>query len=301
MKKLILTVFACASLTSAGHAVMIASESFQTTTTGTNGTYIAGSMNGSGVIVGNTGFSGTSTWDANTGSVSAQTASLTGSLVPGTLQSGSVLFKTLAASGSGVNRNGHRLLAATPITSPSYFLSGLVQGINTTALTDGAAVAAGFMPTISTNTFSIATGIHFGIHRTGTDNFLAAFAGGNTYNLLNINATITSTYQVVLRLDVNASGNETLTAWYGTSDASDLTLGLAATDIGSFWTSAADIDTFVLQVRNPNNSSASVANFDEMRFGTTMADVTTVPEPSCVALIAGGLTALVAFRRKRAN
>jgi hypothetical protein len=49
---------------------------------------------------------------------------------------------------------------------------------------------------------------------------------------------------------------------------------------------------------NVNTGDTSVAKFDEIRFGTSFADVSPIPEPSTYALLAAGLGALVWLRRR---
>jgi hypothetical protein len=102
----------------------------------------------------------------------------------------------------------------------------------------------------------------------------------------------------VLKLAVNASGNETLTAWYAANGATSLTLGLGATDVGNIWSSTGSLDTFVLQT-DASGTTTAYQPFDEMRFGTALADVSAIPEPSTAALLAGGAAGLVLLGRRR--
>jgi len=301
--------FTAVGISTSAHAVLISSESFWTVNAApTNGEYRQGSIanpnisgyNNTTVVAGNTGFNSTNVWQNNTSGVQSTTGvNLThNGLVGGSLD-GSVRLSPFA---SATNRNSNRALAATPTTSSSYFMSGLIRG--TTPPADGQAATAGFMPSVAANTFNISTGFHMGLHVDSGSLKIAAFAGNQTFNLLTIEGpTLTATYQVVLRLDVNASGNETLTAWYAANGDTDLTLATNVNqiDIGNIWSSAADLGTFALQLRGGGASSTQIGTFDEMRFGTTMGSVTAIPEPSTLVLMVSCLTALVIFRRRRSG
>jgi hypothetical protein len=302
--------FTAVGLPTSAHAQLIASESFWTTTTNPppNSQYLAGaigstvsSYNNTVVVAGNTGFNATNSWVNGTGGILADAGiSLTHNGLVGTSQTGS---NQLAPFASGTDRNSNRVLPATPPTSSSYYMSGLIRG--TTVAADGKAGIAGFMPSGPASTaFNISTGIHMGVHVESGALKIAAFANNQTFNLVTLGGSgpaLTSVHQIVLRLDVNASGNETLTAWYAIDGATDLTLATNVNqiDIGNFWSSAGDLGTFALQIRGAGASNQIVGFFDEMRFGTSMGSVTAIPEPSTWALLAGSLTALMIFRRRR--
>ncbi len=49
-----------------------------------------------------------------------------------------------------------------------------------------------------------------------------------------------------------------------------------------------------------DGTAGSNLTIDELRYGLSFADVTPIPEPATRALLAGSLTALMAFRRRRA-
>jgi len=147
-------------------------------------------------------------------------------------------------------------------------------------LENGDKMAMGMMDAISASSFDVSTGMHIGYYRTNDVNYLAAFAGGNTYPLLELaGGLVGNLYQVVLKLDVDASGNETLTAWYAADGDLTLTPGLAATDVGDIWQAAGDLDTFTLQTQEGGESNVQLGRFDEMRFGTSVADVTQAELP----------------------
>jgi len=294
----------CAAMAAQG--ALIGSESFWTTTTNPapDSQYVVGNIannnisgyNNTVVVAGNTGFNAGNAWQNGTSGVQVlDNTSLTHNGLVGGSQTGLVRLSSFA---SGTDRNSNRALATTPTTSSSYFMSGLIRG--TTVPADGKAGTAGFMPSVAANTFNISTGFHMGLHVESGSLKIAAFANNQTFNLLTLSTPqLTTTYQVVLRLDVNASGNETLTAWYAANGDTDLTLATNVNqiDIGNIWSSAADLGTFALQVRGGGSSSQQIGTFDEMRFGTTLGDVTVIPEPATVGLFAISSAAVLLFRR----
>ncbi|MGZ0654114.1 PEP-CTERM sorting domain-containing protein [Coraliomargarita sp. W4R72] len=298
----IVTSFAIALSLSALHVqgAIIASESFETNATGADGMYQSGNVNPQDVTVGNSGFNSTNVWLNNTGAVKANANALyvlsehngiTGSV--GTTDG-------LALVTSGYDRNSNRLLASTPTTASSYYFSGITRLSGITVLDDGDRVAMGMMDSISSNTFDVSTGFHIGYYKESGTNYLAAFAGGTAYNLLALaGGEIGGIFQVVLKLDVDASGDETLTAWYALDGALTLTEGLTATNIGDVWQDAGDLDTFTLQAEEGGGTGQQAVRFDEMRFGTSLGDVTSIPEPSAYAMFFGSVAAVLVLRRRR--
>lgn len=262
----------------AAQGALIASESFEADATGTGGIYnttgtpaysALGSDSNKAVTVGNIGFNAGNVWLNNTGTFKANTSvALTHNGVVGGSATGAVLI-----SGSS-NKNSNRLLAAMPVVSSSYYFSGLVKCNGGSVLDDGQMVAMGVMDSIAADTFDISNGIHIGLRKAGSVTYLAAYANNTAYNLLALDGTtVGNVYQIVLKLDVNASGNETLTAWYAENSDAALTLGLTATDVGDIWQDAGDLDTFTVQV---NSGRGQEARVDEFRFGTELTDVTSL-------------------------
>jgi len=288
------------------HGSLIASESFWTTTINPppNSQYLAGSIgsttvgspayNNTVVVAGSTGFNAANPWVGTTGNIALVTnISLTHNGLAGSSATGSIQLTPFA---TGTDRNSSRALAATPSTSSSYYMSGLIRG--TTVAADGKAGTAGFMPSVAVNTFDISTGIHMGVHVEGGELKIAAFANNQTYNLVNLSTVgLTTVHQVVLRLDVDDSGDETLSAWYAIDGATSLTQGLAPTNIGDFWSSAGDLGTFALQIRAAGASNQIVGFIDEMRFGTSLSDVTVIPEPATIGML--GVSFVTLFLRRR--
>jgi hypothetical protein len=108
-------------------------------------------------------------------------------------------------------------------------------------------------------------------------------------------------YQMVMHeVNVLAAGQDTLTAFTARNGETVLTQALGPTSVTT-WTAVGDIDHFTMMARGQNNTgNGAGVFFDEMRFGTTLADVTirAVPEPSRVLLTGLGLGALLLRRRR---
>jgi hypothetical protein len=262
---------------------LIASEGFKATTTGGGTDYTTSvalntAANSNVVSLGSSGFSGT-TWVTGSGLLRPLTNSLTHNLLTGTAQSGSL---GIQASSSN-DRNTSRSLSSAPQVASSYFLSGLVNVPASGSLAVGDQRAMGFMDAIANNTFSSISGFHLGIRRDATSTYLTAYANSTAYNLLNLAGHYGTTYQVVLKLDVNSSGNETMTAWYAQNGATELTEAILNQNVGEIWNDVGDLDTFVAQTDSTGTTTLHLP-FDEMRFGTTLGDVTVIPEPTTLGL-----------------
>jgi hypothetical protein len=281
MKKMMSITAILVSVAGLVQAALIASESFETSA---DGVYVSGNIYNQGVVTGNTGFSSSNVWVNNTGAIKANTSTNSAYwLDTHSGISGSVgTTHGVALVTSGYNRNSNRLLAATPATASSYYFSGVSRLNGSTVLDNGDKMSMGMMDAIAANSFDVSTGIHFGCYKQSDTDYLAVFAGGNTYNLLELaGGLVGKVYQVVLKLDVDASGNETLTAWYAADGDQTLTPGLTAADVGDIWQDAGDLDTFTLQAAEGlNTTGTQLGRFDEMRFGTSLSDVTTIADPA---------------------
>jgi hypothetical protein len=102
---------------------------------------------------------------------------------------------------------------------------------------------------------------------------------------------------VLVRLDVNTAGNDTISVWV---DPASVT-GLGAPDV-----TITNQDLFsslapFTQSRFESPGQAGVAYFDEIRLATTFESVTGVPEPGCCGIIVLGLTAVGHWRRRFAS
>lgn len=294
----------------AAHGAIIASESFQATAAGTGGTYDADTnlavAPNNAIVVGNSGFVNSTgkLWGvATTAGVVSNLAGLSHNFVAGTPQSGAVRIGNISG---GIARDNYRLFANTIPDSSSYYFSGLVNIASFSNMVGVTQTLAGVTSTSGSpqDTFTISTGFHYGLSRDSLGNIrLVAAAGNAFYNLFTLPSAGT-TYQVVLKLDVSTTGNESLSAWYAPDGATELSVSLTAVDVGNIYTGTSSLGGILLQVRNQGGgSNAGKTNlFDELRFGTALSDVTTasIPEPASVALASGGLAAtLIGLGRRR--
>jgi hypothetical protein len=277
-----LLFFAGVASAAAG-ASPISSESFWTVNAEPeNGEYREGnigatdvsetSYNNTIVVSGNSGFDISRPWAGDSVSLQARLDfSLDHDGLVGGSQPGSLRWAPLE---EGVERNSHRSLAEELPLSASYYLSGLVCGVK--VADEGAAGAAGLLQAISLNTFDISTGFQIGLFVEGGELKLAAFANNQKFELVNLSREgLTRLYQVVLKLDVDATGDEILTAWIVREGDGILTPALEPTPIGDFWDRPSDLQTFAIQTRGAGVEQQALGHFDEMRFGTTLEAVTT--------------------------
>jgi hypothetical protein len=135
----------------------------------------------------------------------------------------------------------------------------------------------------------------------------ATTAGGTTL-------TVGSTYLMLSQFNnVGTAGGGTATLWVfnvaGYDDWLNLGGGLEA-NLGTYdltsqshtFTTQADFaggDFYQFAVSNTSDSiTVQTVVYDELRWGTTLGDVVSVPEPSTVASVIGGLAMLVLLRRR---
>jgi hypothetical protein len=289
---------------SLARGALIASESFKVGT----GAYSANTNLGSGsnasVVTGNFGFASTSgkLWTNSTAGAVANASGLSHPFLAGTAETGGVRVGNLTA---GISRRVYRPFAATPPAADTYYFSGLVNLPTATGLDGVSQSFAGLTTSSGTtvDTFNIASGIHYGLIRNSSNEIYLSVAANNTvYPLFQVTGTGT-TFQVVLRLDVSTSGNESLSAWYAPSSASELSVGLTSVNVGDIYSAPTSIGATLIQTRNQSsiNNTGKTVQFDELRFGTAWADVTTaaIPEPARASFLFGASAALCALRRRR--
>ncbi len=281
-----------------------------TTATATLLTYEDFNYTSAANITGQTGGSGwrspsNPAWNTagTTGTVAASGLSYTG------INASYTAFASsgLAANLGGVFRND-RYLALD--AGGAYALAGLkgsgthVGGTGVTGtlwgsfLVSGTAWTGGSGSQMIFNLSTAAGGTGTSIRQTGTGANIALTdtSGTNTIGATgSILASSLSTVNpnlFVFRYDFNSAGNDTLNVWLNPTSASD-TASISAT--------ATDFAIQNPEIRSVNANGGLV--FDEIRFGTTFADVvpvSAIPEPSTYAALAGlGVLGLAATRRRR--
>ena len=266
-------------------AELLASEPFKATAATndyTAGLHVTATENQK-IIEGNYGFSTGNPWANSAGAIKIFAGGLTHSGLVGSNEVGSLIIHPQK---TGIDRNSYRNLAVgmqMPAAS-TYFLSGLVKLGNVDFLRGGQETSVGFEYTIQANEFSVSNGVHFGVRREegpdlGGSAYLTVSAAGSSYDILDLTGHYGTTYQVVIRLDARAEGEDTVTAWYAADGDATLTVGLESTNVET-WALGHDLMKFVAQEKSTYDFETTGARFDEIRLGTLFADVSTLPEPS---------------------
>ena len=290
---------------STAHGVLIAKESFLDDGT-TAGCYVNGQMttgNNATVIVGNSGFSTENAWQNGTGSINVVGTSFSSTHLPSAALQGSMRVTSYA--NNALARNSSRQLATTPTLSATYYMSGLISFSNGSLLNDGDHVCVGFQGNdLSYNETSYSSGISYGLSRLEGLTYLSVFAGGNIYNLLDVTGTESSvTYQVVIQLTVDSSGNDILTVGYADDSDESLVIALSGTSVET-WSGASSLSYLTAQAVTTGTSASSnvPTYFDEVYLGTDLSDVTTftsIPEASTYSWLVGVFVLAFVYRRFR--
>jgi len=282
---------------------LIASESFSTGNGDdyTTATRFVDSLNKSN-LTGNVGFSAANTWNDATSLIRPiSSVGLTHTLVHGITANGAAEVIPLENSGT---RAAVRGLASAPIGT-SFYMSGLVSMDGSLSNLDASESAAmGLIGGTSIYSWNIAKGMHLGLTKdSGGDAYLAAFAGGNTYAL---GGALTAgqaseTQMIVLKVDINTDGSlDTLTAWTAQQGATELTDALSVSSIDTGI--ASDLDTFVLQGQGGADALKAGGVFlDEFRLGTTLQDVTSIPEPATIGMLGLGALFTILMRHRQSR
>ncbi|MGE4490142.1 MAG: hypothetical protein AB7E95_11430 [Kiritimatiellales bacterium] len=259
------------------HAVLIASDSFSTGND--TGDYVDNTNLGAAgnVTVGTVGFLSTS-WAGSTGTIKTYSSyGLTHAWVQGNSANGAV--KVIPGINS-TERISIRNLD-TVLSGSTFYISGLLTMSGAlTALDNDESIAMGLAAAdMPGNTFDTTSGLKIGLTKDASGTvYLAAFTAGNTYTLGSglSSAQAAETQMIVCRMDINETGNDTLTAWIAQEGDARLTqvLKIDTIDMGT----ASDFASFVVQGRGAAETHyAGGVMVDEFRFGTTWWDVTSAP------------------------
>lgn len=269
------------------HATLVIYEPFD---------YSTGALAGNGSVMGLAG-----SWSSS-GS-NQQSVVSPGLSFPGLSTTGNAARRTSAPGGaeSSVTISASAVTSLTADGSTIYF-SLLVRNDRFSVSNENLVFTIGsgalVVPGSDKQNPTIIGGEGFGIHLDGNTD------GGSTIDIFGYqiddgvasqstgkvdNDATVNTFMIVGRIDwVANGGNDTLTLW----NVTDPTTGLPGS---SFATMSADLDQSLFDTLAIE--SQQVATIDEIRFGTTLASVGVVPEPSAALL--GGLGALLLLRRRR--
>jgi len=137
------------------------------------------------------------------------------------------------------------------------------------------------------------TGTQASIRQTGAGSAISLTDGsgngiGATGTIATSALSTTNPNLIVFRMVFNGASDDTMSVWLNPTAASD-TASITATQAN-----------FVLN--NPEWRSVNANGnlvFDEIRFGTTFADVVPIPEPSTYVMLLGGIGVLLILRRCR--
>jgi len=229
-----------------------------------------------------------------TGTVAASGLSYTGANAAYTA------FASAGLAGNyGANVRNNRLLAID--TGGVYDTAGLrgagnfIGGSTVTSTLWGSFLvgSTNFASTHMIFNLSGGTGSSASIRQGGAGGAIQITDGGSgtnfgTGSILTSALSTTNPNLIVFRMVFNGASDDTMSVWLNPT---------AATDTASILATIANLALNTVELRNVQ---AANLVFDEIRFGTTFADVVPIPEPSAFAALAGlGVLGLAAVRRRR--
>lgn len=235
-------------------------------------------------------------FDYSTGNLAGQTGGIgftgnwttVGDAGAATVQTSSLAYSTLATSGNKT------------YVSPNVAASGASR---TFSNMNSGTVYMSFLLNQDEGTRFFALRLYDGVAQNlliGRGTAGTSWILGNTIGVAQdtgVAATLDTTFLMVLRIDFNASGaNERLRLYVNpTLGTEPLTAQVDGTTTSSFQLNRLDI----AGGQTGGGNTVSKGWFDEIRFGTTFADVTPVPEPATWALLSLGGIAGLFLRRRR--
>jgi hypothetical protein len=274
-------------------ADLIASDSFSTS----DGAYVSsvpvGDSENHANTIGTTGFTGM-TWQYRTALVRPTSAvSLNHSLITGTALAGAV--ESRVDNGTWNSRRAFE----NRTTGSNYYMSALLslRGNDNVLGTNGNYAIGVNTDIVSYQEWDISSGMYLGFTSDESQNhYLAAFAGGNVYQLSDALTSEQSaqTHMIVLGVDIGGEGQDAFTAWIAMEGEQQFTEKLFVPDIDI----ASNDERFQLVIQHkasekPNNWLAA----DEFRFGSTFQSVA-VPEPLTFSMICIGAIFTRSYKRK---
>ncbi len=263
-------------------AAPIASDSFAVTAGGND--YDISRLYGQNPTVGSSGFSAawTNSLTQSTGDLAAEAGGLNASLLQG-----SALDGQATTAGTDTDRAVYRPFTTPPTASTSYYFSFLLNSPT------GNQSYFGLSSLLSRDDLP-SNGVTAGVSL--ANEIVLRVNSTNSVLLSSANYMVNTTYFVLVEIQNNIAGTDTINASVYSSSATDLSspLGTIAGATGEVSSGLSHLGFF------QDTSANGGLNVDEFRLGTTISDVTAVPEPSTVALLLGGFGLLVvrAVRRR---
>lgn len=199
------------------------------------------------------------------------------------------------SSGSTFNRNLEHSLQATP-SSSEWWMSIMVNRL--------AWLPSGTLPSPSANTYAVGgftdaanSGLQIGYDDSNGNNFpdLVLRTGGVS-TVLTADAPSSDNQFVIVKLDINTAGNDTISVWTDPSTVSPL--GAPSLVLNTF--NVSDSLTPFTKSRYESPGQSGVTFFDEIRLATDLPSLigVPVPEPSSCVLLACAAAGLALVRRK---
>ncbi len=278
MKKILLPILTAAAVSSAS-ASLIVNEHFNystgaLSTTAATGTGLTGNWGGavaSGVISGTAGGAIVNTW----------------SYTPPTNYAPAPTFNQYDTGGGNQFSAAELSSSIGTGSDATYYLSYFFR-VGTTGNVGSSYAQVGLANTNSNNLD------YFNIGKSSATSTFDVKFGADATEASSIAVAVDTDYFVVAKLSILASGTDSLAFKVYTSAD---TLPVSEPVTWDYTATAALAGSFT-GIGFRNGLGQTDFKSDEFRLGTTWADVT-VPEPTTWALLAGGLTTLMVFRRRR--